>query len=254
MQLKFNKAFVKLTAIVFVFGCFLFSAETTFASLNPTYNGIVRTQTGAPIIGASVRQTSYSHPYSCTTDENGNPTGCYDLPIVESANRYTASDGNGAYYFDASGQFNCISNPQIFRTTISNGTCQEVADNPGNFSVTRTVDLYCTVTPVPTPTPTPNNQFITVKGTTSYTPNGTYNLIAFTNQTIQLLNSSGVVIGQVLTDTNGKYSFTVNQIGDYRVKDVTPPPAGYTRNGLDSYPFGVRQETNGNFYYQALRP
>jgi len=80
------------------------------------------------------------------------------------------------------------------------------------------------------------------------------NVGGFSNQTVQLMNSSGNVIGQAVSNSGGGYGFTITSAGVYAVRLITTPP-GYTLSGPSQSEFGVREDTyNGNrvlYYYNT---
>jgi hypothetical protein len=69
--------------------------------------------------------------------------------------------------------------------------------------------------------------------------------------TVQLLNSSGTLLKQATTDSNGRYYFASLTAGSYQVKQV--PPAGWVQTvGKSVYSFSVISGTNleyNNFGY-----
>jgi len=254
------RLFTKLILLCFSLGVFFLRTSFASASLNPIYEGVVTTPTGATVMGATVNQYSHSHPFSCTSDENGNPTGCYDLPIEVRAQRTTSTDSVGHYLFNSSADFNCVNNPQIFRTSIANGNCQEVVDNPSNFSTYRTVNVVCTFpqpsptnTPTPTATPTPSVAPNTFRLDGSLYSNNSGKIVIYENQTVQLLNSANVIIDQNQTDQEGRYKFIITQVGTYTVRHANTPPIGFIRSGADSRTFSINLDANGVLWMQTSR-
>jgi hypothetical protein len=207
-----------IRSLSFIIICFvwLIGAYTVHA-VAPSISGQVKTQTGAPIIGATIVQETrpYTHDtclgYWRNDDEQGTVCeGGLGEPVT-APNRRTAQSTNQGYFLNGSDGFGCQENPHTLKAELPNGmqgtcsarlvpssqgSCKYFNNNPGNIielindGKNCRLDFVCNVTPP-----------IPVAG----------KVIDSTNQSgipgalIEIFNDRGDSV-TVQTDANGQFS------------------------------------------------